>query len=176
MFFWHSEFNFPCLLVSVHVCGHASYTSECMFRCLLGLMRAFSIWGCVGGRSELCVSPCVTCSHKSVLTWCVFEVKQWNSDEWVCVVSCGKSVDFPLQTGVAQKPLWRLLDAGHCKGKERALKVHVTVSLVSCVGLHGIRDAIIRTPLHSNTTLCVQCWVKISLYNMSFKITSTQWE
>lgn len=114
---------------------------------LQGLMRALSIWGSVGGRMTLFVSAC---SHKSVLTWCVFEVRRWNSDEWVCVVSCGKTWISPLwlwPNWVVKKPLWLFLDTGHCKGKEeeKALIVHeqVTVSFYFLCRLHGRTDAII---------------------------------
>lgn len=96
---FHCIFNvcvFPYVSVfvwlSVHVCEPDSWASEFKFRLLQSLMRALCIWGCVGCQWVLFVSDSVTRSHGSVLTWCVLEVKLWNSDEWACV---WLAVDFP---------------------------------------------------------------------------------
>lgn len=50
------------------MCADIPLARECMFRLFGGLMRALSIWGCVGGRLVPFVLVCVTCSHKTVLT------------------------------------------------------------------------------------------------------------
>lgn len=124
----------------LHVCGCTSCTSECMFRILQGLMRTLTIWRSVGGRMLLFVSA--RC-HKSVLTWCVFEVKLWNSDMWACVVSCGETWISP----VCLWPNWLLRNHCDCSW---TLAWHwheqVTVSFTSCVGCMGCNHKISIPP------------------------------
>lgn len=136
MYVFACKFKFSCLSMWLHVCGCTSCTSESMFRILRGLMRTLTIWRSVGGRMLLFVSA--RC-HKSVLTWCVFEVKLWNSDMWACVVSCGETWISP----VCLWPNWLLRNHCDCSW---TLAWHwheqVTVSFTSCVSCMGCNHKI----------------------------------
>lgn len=117
---------------------------------LRGLMTTLRIWRSVGGRTVLFVPAC---SHKSVSTWCVLEVKLRNSDAWACVVSCGEAWISPAclcsetnVTVVGHWPLWR-------KWKSSSSTWASQCFLYFLCKLHGRRNATVKTPPQVNITL-----------------------
>ena len=141
---------------------------KCMFRLLPGLMRTFTIWGCVGGRLVLFVPDCVTCSHKSVST-CLRSSSgmQTSGCVWSAVVKCG----FP-RNGSSQPGLLR----NHCDCSwtwatvmERRRRSLLRARASHCFfyflcRLQWRRDVMNETSLHLNASLFPYSILGFSFY------------
>lgn len=105
--------------VSPHACRHGlhAYVTVCVYPSTRSNEVSEYLRLCGWQVGAVCVG---LCDEQSQVGVGLFEVKLWNPDEWVCVVSCGKTWTSPQQirpTPVTLKPRWFFLVAGCFKGK-----------------------------------------------------------